>query len=119
MRLCLRNCLILGRTNVFMFNHTTLFIIIITTWNIFSFALYGTDKHKARKMKWRISEKTLILCAFLMGSVGALLGMKIFRHKTKHLKFKLLLPLALIVNIVITALILHCFGIINFYGMVA
>jgi uncharacterized membrane protein YsdA (DUF1294 family) len=55
-------------------------------WNIVIFALYGIDKRKAMKSKRRINEKSLILCAFIMGSVGALLGMSVFRHKTKHLK---------------------------------
>ncbi|MCL2421071.1 MAG: DUF1294 domain-containing protein [Defluviitaleaceae bacterium] len=68
-------------------------------WNIITFAMYGIDKRKAKKNKWRISEATLIACAFLMGGVGALLGMNVFRHKTQHLKFKLLVPLAVLVNI--------------------
>ena len=85
-------------------------VLIITLWNIVTFALYGIDKRKATKSKRRISEKSLILCAFIMGSVGALLGMSVFRHKTKHLKFKLLLPVALIINIGIVALVWYCFG---------
>ena len=68
-------------------------------WNIITFAMYGIDKSKAEKGKWRISEATLILCAFLMGGIGAFLGMSIFRHKTKHIKFMLLVPLAIVVNI--------------------
>lgn len=68
-------------------------------WNIFAFLLYGADKRKAVKHKRRISEKTLILTAFLMGGVGCLFGMAVFRHKTKHLKFKILVPLAVILNL--------------------
>ena len=83
--------------------------LVLVLWNIVTFALYGVDKHKAKKKKWRISETSLILCAFLMGGLGALLGMSAFRHKTKHLKFRLLIPLALIVNIGIAVLILNQF----------
>jgi len=82
-------------------------------WNIITFSLYGIDKYKARNKKWRISETTLILCAFFMGGAGALLGMMTFRHKTRNWKFKLLVPLALVINIGITMLILHQFEILN------
>ena len=64
--------------------------------NVITFAIYGIDKWKARKNKWRISEAALLIWAFLGGSPGALLGMQIFRHKTKHWKFKILVPLFLI-----------------------
>ena len=84
--------------------------LIIVLWNIITFALYVIDKQKAMKNKYRISERSLILCAFIMGSVGALLGMSAFRHKTRHLKFKLLLPAALIINIGIAALVWYYFG---------
>ena len=73
--------------------------IAVTLWNATVFALYGIDKRKAKRNKWRISETTLIVCAFLMGGIGAALGMGIFRHKTKHLKFKLLVPVAVIINV--------------------
>ena len=76
-------------------------IIIYLAWNFIVFLLYGIDKRKAVKQKWRIKEATLILSAFFMGGIGAFLGMKAFRHKTKHLKFKILIPLAIIVNIAI------------------
>jgi uncharacterized membrane protein YsdA (DUF1294 family) len=57
------------------------------------------DKRKARKNRWRIPERTLILSAALGGSIGALLGMYTFRHKTKHLKFTLGIPAILIAQI--------------------
>ncbi len=82
-------------------------------WNIVTFSLYGMDKGRARKNKWRISEATLITCAFLMGGVGAMLGMNVFRHKTQHLKFKLLVPLAVIVNIGVVVGCLYFMGIIS------
>jgi len=79
----------------------------IVVWNFIVFALYGMDKRKAKKGKWRTSEGALIICAFLMGGIGALLGMSVFRHKTKHLKFKLLVPLAIVINIGVVVAILH------------
>ena len=72
---------------------------LLAIWNIAVFALYGIDKWKASRNKWRVKERTLVLSAFLMGGAGAFLGMIVFRHKTKHLKFKILLPLALVLNI--------------------
>ncbi|MDN6195214.1 MAG: DUF1294 domain-containing protein, partial [Atopostipes suicloacalis] len=56
--------------------------------------LYGLDKKRAMKKKKRISEKTLFFISFLFGGIGALFGMKQFHHKTKKLKFKLLVPIA-------------------------
>ena len=78
-------------------------IVVLIIWNIITFALYGIDKSKAKNNKWRISETTLIACAFLMGGIGSFLGMRIFRHKTKHMKFMILVPLAIIMNIAIVA----------------
>ncbi len=75
---------------------TILFLLIAV--NLVSLALYGLDKLKAKKGAWRISEATLLFAA-LLGPVGALLGMELFRHKTKHVKFKVLVPLFLIVHI--------------------
>lgn len=74
------------------------YLIII---NILSFVLYGIDKLKAVKKKERISEKTLILIGILGGSIGSLIGMNIFRHKTKKLKFIISLPLILIIHIIV------------------
>ncbi len=67
--------------------------------SIITFALYGIDKYKAKHNKWRISEATLILMAAIGGSVGALLAMLLFRHKTQHAKFTIGVPLILIVQI--------------------
>lgn len=73
-------------------------IYIVVSWNIITCAMFGLDKYKAVKGNWRISEKTLLLSAFLMGGIGGLFGMHLFKHKTKHIKFKLLMPLAVILN---------------------
>lgn len=73
-------------------------VIALLAWNIVVFFLYGADKSKARKHKQRISEKTLLVTAFFMGGIGAFFGMWVFRHKTKHWKFKILVPLFVILN---------------------
>ena len=70
-------------------------------WNGIVCMLYGIDKYKAINNQWRISEKLLIGSAFLMGGLGAFLGMMLFRHKTKQLKFKILIPMALFLNSVL------------------
>ena len=67
--------------------------------SVVTFFLYGADKRKAQKGKWRISESTLLLFSFLGGSLGAFLGMRAFRHKTQHWKFKILVPLFLVLHI--------------------
>lgn len=67
-------------------------------WNIITFALMGVDKYKAQHDKWRISETTLLLTAFAMGGVGSLAGSQVFRHKTRKMKFKILLPIAICCN---------------------
>lgn len=69
-------------------------------WNLFVFFLYGLDKRKAKNQRYRISEKTLLLSSFMGGAIGACLGMNIFRHKTKHTKFQILIPIFLILNCV-------------------
>ena len=67
--------------------------------NVVTFFTYGIDKWKARKGKWRIPESTLLLLALFGGSVGAFAGMEVFRHKTHHRKFKILVPLFLCLHI--------------------
>lgn len=73
--------------------------LIIVVWNALVFCLYGLDKLFAKKGMWRISEKSLIVCAILLGGIGAFLGMKVFRHKTKHQKFKIILPLCAVITV--------------------
>lgn len=73
--------------------------------SVFTFFLYAADKKRAKKQEWRIRESTLILCSFLGGSVGAMLGMYVLRHKTQHLSFRILIPLSLILHIAIVVLL--------------
>lgn len=68
--------------------------------NVVAFFFYGIDKWKSKRNKWRISESTLIGLAAAGGALGAWLGMQTFRHKTKHNKFKILVPAFLIIWIV-------------------
>ena len=74
-------------------------LIYLAAINIVAFFLYGIDKWKARHDKWRITEARLIWIAVFGGSIGALLGMKIWHHKTKHNKFRFGLPAILILQI--------------------
>ena len=86
--------------------------LIILLMSFISFCLYGIDKWKAQHNRWRISEKTLLLSAVFFGGIGAFLGMRVFRHKTKHWYFRLLVPLfsllqmAVIAAVIIIGLIL-------------
>ena len=61
--------------------------------NIATFLLYGIDKYKAKKNKWRISEATLLTMAAIGGSIGAWAGMRLWHHKTMHKKFKYGIPI--------------------------
>lgn len=69
--------------------------------NLVTFFVYGIDKYKARKGKWRISEATLLIMAATGGSIGAWFGMKTWHHKTKHKKFKYGVPAILLLQIVL------------------
>jgi len=71
--------------------------------NLLTFIVYGADKHRAKKGKWRVPEKTLFLLPLLGGSLGALLGMRVFRHKTKHWYFVWGIPAILLVQAALAA----------------
>lgn len=85
-------------------SYLTFYLLAI---NIAAFALYGIDKYKARKAKWRISEAKLLTTAVLGGSIGAWLGMKIWHHKTMHKKFKYSIPVILLIQIALMAYLHH------------
>ena len=74
--------------------------------NIVTFLVYGIDKWKAKQGSWRISEATLLMLAVIGGTIGALLGMQVWRHKTMHKKFKYGLPLILLAQITLIYLII-------------
>ena len=75
--------------------------------NIVTFATYGIDKRKAQKGRWRIPESTLLLLAFFGGAIGALMGMRVFHHKTKHWKFKILVPLFLVLQLALIVWLIY------------
>ena len=74
------------------------YLIVI---NVVTSLVYGIDKWKAKQGSWRISEATLLILAIIGGSIGALLGMKVWHHKTMHKKFKYGIPLILFIQIVL------------------
>lgn len=82
-------------------------IIYLILINLIAFALMGVDKSRARRHKWRIPEKTLFLSALLGGSPGAIAGMQVFRHKTRHWYFVVGMPCILIAEIIIGCLVFY------------
>lgn len=74
------------------------YVVII---NVITFIVYGTDKYKAKHHLWRISEQMLFFLTTLGGSIGALVSMLIFRHKTKKTIFKYGIPIVLLVQIIL------------------
>jgi uncharacterized membrane protein YsdA (DUF1294 family) len=76
-------------------------LIYIAIANLVTFAMYGIDKRRAIKNKWRIPEKRLLLAALLGGAFGALWGMILFHHKTKKAKFFLTVPVLFVLQVVL------------------
>lgn len=79
---------------------------ILLTLNLLTFIIYGIDKFKAKKAKWRIPESTLLLLAVIGGSIGAWLGLQVWRHKTQHKKFYIGIPMILTLQVIATIYIL-------------
>lgn len=77
------------------------FVIYLCIINALAFLLMHIDKQKAKKNRWRIPEATLIGMCAIGGSVGGLLGMYLLRHKTKHIKFYLGIPVILVLQLVV------------------
>lgn len=78
-----------------------MFTTYILTVNLISFLLFGLDKRRAKQSRWRIPEKTLFTLALVGGTPGALAGMRLFRHKTRHRAFALGLPVILLVQLLL------------------
>ena len=74
-------------------------LIYLAVINVVTFFMYGIDKWKAKKSKWRIREAALLGLAVLGGSIGAWLGMQVWHHKTQHKKFKYGVPAIIIVQL--------------------
>ncbi len=87
-----------------------IFFIYLEIINIVSFALFGIDKRRARRGLWRIPEGTLILSAVAGGSIGALAGMLLFRHKTRKPRFTVGVPVILAMQIIFFLLIIWAVG---------
>ena len=79
-------------------------VIYLVAINVITFIMFGADKARSVKGRWRISEAALILAALLGGSIGALAGMRIFHHKTRHRKFTVGIPVILVLQIVFMVL---------------
>ena len=81
-----------------------LYLVVI---NVVAFLAFGLDKLKAKADAWRIPEKTLLGLAIIGGSVGAILGMRTFRHKTRHKQFSVGLPVILALQLIAVVLLLR------------
>lgn len=73
--------------------------------NLLGFAIMGIDKYKAKKGLWRIPEATLFIIALIGGSIGSIIGMYTFRHKTRHFSFVFGMPAILILQIAVIVLL--------------
>jgi uncharacterized membrane protein YsdA (DUF1294 family) len=81
-------------------------IVYLVVINVVTFFMYGIDKWKARKAKWRIREAALLGLAVLGGSVGAWLGMRVWHHKTLHKKFRYGVPAIIIIQLLLLGCLL-------------
>ena len=79
-------------------NGVMLIFAVLFLLNLFSFALMGWDKRCAKRGAWRVPERRLFLAALCFGALGGVLGMYVFRHKTKHWYFRIFFPALLVVQ---------------------
>ena len=98
-----------------MMNPITFLIIYFVIINIVGFAIMGIDKRKAIKRTFRIPEATLFIVALIGGSIGSILGMQVFRHKTRHWYFVFGMPAILVVQIALLIFLLT--GPIEFFTL--
>ncbi|TYQ15674.1 UNVERIFIED_CONTAM: uncharacterized membrane protein YsdA (DUF1294 family) [Acetivibrio alkalicellulosi] len=87
-------------------------ISFFVMFNIVTFFMMNIDKSKAKKGKWRISERNIFICALFFGATGIFAGMYVFRHKTKHWYFKVFIPLFIIINLFLLYIIFLYLGIV-------
>lgn len=88
----------------------TIALIYLAVVNLVTFFLYGIDKWKAKRSKWRIEESTLLWWAAFGGSIGALLGMKTWHHKSRHKKFTIGVPAILIAQLIVAGILLYYYA---------
>lgn len=89
---------------------TKIVLFYVLAINLIAFLAYGIDKLKAKKNMWRIPEATLIWMAVAGGSIGAIIGMKVWHHKTLHKKFKFGIPAIIIIQIVLIGYLTYYFN---------
>jgi uncharacterized membrane protein YsdA (DUF1294 family) len=85
----------------------TVLLVYFAAVNITGLCLMGLDKYKAKKQAWRIPESTLFIMAIIGGSIGCILGMYAFRHKTRHWYFVYGMPAILLLQITLILAILY------------
>lgn len=85
-------------TNIFTIKNLIIYLIII---NIIAFLAMFIDKRKAKKDRWRIKESTLLILALIGGSIGAILGMYVFHHKTQKPRFYVGIPIIIVLQILL------------------
>lgn len=83
-------------------------LLIYTGINVVVLVLYGIDKYRAVLQEWRVSERILLIAAFL-GPIGAYLAMRIFRHKIRNPRFSILVPLFILLHVVLYVLVFSDF----------
>lgn len=88
---------------------TKITLIYLAAVNLVTFVVYGIDKYKAKKAKWRIPEATLLLMAAIGGSIGAWVGMLVWHHKTLHKKFKYGVPAILLLQVTLVVYLYSVF----------
>lgn len=86
---------------------STAILVYLAIVNVVAFAVFGTDKARAKRGEWRISERALMLLAVVGGGLGALAGMLVFHHKTHKPLFQIGVPIALIAQLALVVWLLN------------
>lgn len=81
-------------------------LIYVLVMSLIAFAAFGIDKFKAKANAWRIPERTLFILALLGGGIGAFVGMKVFRHKTRHQQFVIGIPTIMVIQLIIIGFVI-------------
>lgn len=88
----------------------TYILLYLLAVNLLLFAVMGIDKYKAKHQLWRIPERTLFVLAAIGGSLGGILGMRLFHHKTLHPQFRYGFPAILILQLILTGFLVYHFS---------
>lgn len=87
-----------------------IFLLSCLTWNAIVFFTMRIDKQRARKGQWRISEANLLFKGLALGAIGLYAGMKVFHHKTSHLKFVIGAPLLIVINVIEVIILIYAYN---------